>query len=403
VSVPADPRLPQLGRLLDSAAMTGPLARSLGREAAVEDVEVARVRYAPGERALVHYRARVDGTACDAVATAAADRRLDRLVAKERHRVLARIVNGRSPAVDPFTYDARLDAAVAWLPFDPGLPALALPTPLLLRRLAEIGVPFASADADLVRTGYKPGERAVLRCGAHVLKAYGGERRFRAAVAGLAAGMRALRTTEFAASLADLRLTVQAAVPGSVPPDATGAATGAGRLLHALQQAPPAGLPPRTEGTILETAVRRAGLARTVVPTLGPRLDALLERLAALPAGAPLVPAHGDFNVDQLLLDGAELHVVDLDELCTAPPAHDVAAYAADVVRGRPGDGAELAAVLPPLLQGYGGEPPDLRRHLATAILSRAPHAFLKLLPGWPERVAGTVAAAELALELEWA
>jgi hypothetical protein len=399
----ADPALPQLGCLLGPSTMAPALARSLGRRAHVEDVEVARVRYTPGVRVLVHYRAEVDGAPQDAVAFAAVGRRLDRVVGKERHRVLARLAAGRCPAVDPYTYDARLDAAVSWLPFDAGLPALALPADVLLPRLRSAGVDVSAGAGTPVRTGYKPGERAVLRLGGHVLKAYGSERRFRAAATSLVAGVRApdVPTTCYGAALADIRLTVQERVAGDVPDDAVAAAAEAGRLLRRLQRARLPRLEPNPPETLWETAARRAELARTVAPRAGARLHRLAARLAAtVPPATALAPAHGDFNVDQLLAVGKELHVIDLDELCAAPPALDVAAYAADVVRGRPEDGAALEAVLPPLLEGYGERPPDLAWHLATAILSRAPHAFLKQLPDWRARVEGTVAAAELALEV---
>ena len=138
------------------------------------------------------------------------------------------------------------------------------------------------------------------------------------------------------------------------------------------------------------------------MPELAARLDALVRGLeAAMPPAGPLVPAHGDFHVDQLLVAGDDLRVIDLDELCLAPPEHDLASYAADTVRGREDDAVALAAVLPPLLAGYGGRPGTLRWHLAAAILVRAPHPFLRFLPDWPCRIEGMVAAAELALASE--
>jgi thiamine kinase-like enzyme len=107
------------------------------------------------------------------------------------------------------------------------------------------------------------------------------------------------------------------------------------------------------------------------------------------------VPAHGDFHADQLLLAGEELALIDLDQLCLADPALDLATYAADVVRGRATDLESVQRVLEPLLGGYGGRPAALDWHLATAILERAAHPFQRQLPGWPERVDAMVAAAE--------
>jgi hypothetical protein len=399
-----DARLPQVGRLLDAEELAPLLERSLGRAAEVAEVRVTRVRYTPGEQVAVVYRALVDGEPHDAVARAVAGVDLAAKLGKPRYRALAELVGSRSPAAAPVTYADDLGATISWLPFDPGLPALALPSGLLLRRLRQAGVRISADAGEPVRTGYKPGARAVLRLGEHVLKAYGSDRRFRTASASLVVGSRspALSTARFEASLAAVRLTVQAALAGSVPSTAKEVAEQAGALVRRLQRATPSRLRARRATAICETAARRAELTRTVVPELAGRLDRLVRRLEAeLPPAGPLVPAHGDFHVDQLLVAGDDLHVIDLDELCLAPPEHDLASYAADTVRGRDDDPLALATVLPPLLASYGGEPYTLRWHLAAAILVRAPHPFLKFLPDWRCRIEGMVAAAELTLASE--
>ena len=140
-------------------------------------------------------------------------------------------------------------------------------------------------------------------------------------------------------------------------------------------------------------------MVETVLPELGDRLDALVRRLGdALPAGLPLVPAHGDFHVDQLLVRDGDIAVVDFDQLCVAAPALDLATYAADVVRGRPNDLDRMQAVLEPLLEGYGERPDALDWHLAAAVLARAAHPFQRQVPGWRERVEATIAVAEASL-----
>jgi Ser/Thr protein kinase RdoA (MazF antagonist) len=137
----------------------------------------------------------------------------------------------------------------------------------------------------------------------------------------------------------------------------------------------------------------------TVMPELGDRLGALLSRLEATrPDGLPLVTAHGDFHVDQLLIRPGDIAVVDFDELCAAPAALDLATYAADVVRGRDGDRERIAAVLEPLLEGYGERPEALDWHLSAAVLARAAHPFQRQVPHWRERVEATVAVAEASL-----
>jgi Ser/Thr protein kinase RdoA (MazF antagonist) len=111
------------------------------------------------------------------------------------------------------------------------------------------------------------------------------------------------------------------------------------------------------------------------------------------------VPAHGDFDADQLLQakDG-ELVVLDLDDVCLAAPALDLATYLADVVRGRGGDVSAIEAVCGPLLAGYGVRPPALEWYLAAVVLIRAPHPFHRFAPAWPQRVEGMVETAERVL-----
>ena len=67
---------------------------------------------------------------------------------------------------------------MTWLPFDPRLPALAEEPGELERRL---DLRFG-AEPELL--GYKPRARAVLRANGLVLKAYGAQRQFEAALAG---------------------------------------------------------------------------------------------------------------------------------------------------------------------------------------------------------------------------
>jgi aminoglycoside phosphotransferase (APT) family kinase protein len=118
----------------------------------------------------------------------------------------------------------------------------------------------------------------------------------------------------------------------------------------------------------------------------------------SLPAGAALVPAHGDFHADQLLLREGAIAVIDFDQMCLAAPALDVATYAADVVRGRGGDLDRVDAVLEPLLEGFGARPEALEWHLSAAILGRAAHPFQRQVPGWRERTEEMLATAEASL-----
>jgi Phosphotransferase enzyme family len=368
VKVPRDPALPRLGALLDPDAMAPVLERSLGRPADLGAVRIARVSYKPGERATVHYEVQVDGGREDVVARAVAGRDL---AAKARRAPLVRLaerVNGRSPAATPLTYDAEVGALLTWLPLDPRLPALVeLPGARLL--------------------SYKPGRRAVLRRGSHVLKAYGSARQFAAASASLAlAPALGIPTPRCDAVLEPLRVTVHAPVDGT-PPSGPEAAAEAGALVRRLQEAEDAGLSPTPRGAQLEAARRKAGLLGAVAPQLRTRLDALVRRLADTePPGLRLVPSHGDFHPRQLLRAEETLYVVDLDSLCLGSPGFDLAEYAA----------ADTEA-LDALLAGYGGRPEGFEWDLAAALLVRASHPFHRALPDWEGRTEAVVAAAEKA------
>jgi ATP-binding cassette subfamily B protein/subfamily B ATP-binding cassette protein MsbA len=353
-------RKPVHERLLDPE-----IARRLLKR---DDPELVRVAYSPGRRVDVHYRT----GAGDAVLSASG----------EDLAALVRL------APQLASYDPDEDVLVTWLPFDPRLPALLTPAYELARRL-DLDLDGAP---ELLR--YRPRHRAVLRWGAHVLKAYATKHSFDAAVAALR--VRApLRTAAFEAALPDLRLTMQRRLPGAGPDSAIDVAGEAGEAVARLQQAR-LSLSPAPPERQLAAALKRAGLIAEIAP--GVPVARLARRLRETLPASELRPAHGDFHVDQLLLGGDGLAVIDLDGLCLAPPALDLATYAADVVRGRGADSGAIAAVLDPLIDGYGGPPPDLEWHLATAILTRAAHPFQRQADGWQNRVRNMVAAAEAVL-----
>jgi Ser/Thr protein kinase RdoA (MazF antagonist) len=233
-----------------------------------------------------------------------------------------------------------------------------------------------------------------------VLKAYGRERQFEAARAGLlGAGRAPLCTAPFEAAVPELRLTAQRSLEGELPASARAVARDAGALVSALQRAPVGALAVTGPERVLEAAARKAAVVEAVLPHLEGRLRSLVRRLGdSLPAGLALVPAHGDFHADQLLLGKGEIAVIDFDQMCLAAPALDLATYAADVVRGRGADLERVHAVLEPLLEGFGRRPEALDWHLAAAILGRAAHPFQRQVPEWQARSEATLATAEASL-----
>ena len=102
--------------------------------------------------------------------------------------------------------------------------------------------------------------------------------------------------------------------------------------------------------------------------------------------------------MSQLLDVGGALALLDFDQACRAAPALDLAAYAANVVSGRPDDPEDAQAALAAILDGYGRRPDDLTWHLSAAVLRRAPSPFRRGKRDWPDRMAAIVATAEAVL-----
>jgi ABC-type multidrug transport system fused ATPase/permease subunit len=396
---PPDPALPEMAPLLDADAMRPALLRSLRHELAdapLDDLRIARVRYHPRDRVMVHYRTTIAGRDEHAVATAIAGQDL-------RTRALSphfgtTTADGRCPAARTVFHDRESNAIITWCPVDVNLPGLAASPGQLANRLAHAGVAVRPRPGEPVMLGYKPASRAVLRFGDHILKAYAKDSQFDAAVTGLLTSSRApsLSTSQLSAAFSDLRLTAQVAIDGSTPAEAAEAAEDAGAFLRALHKYEFDDLAPALPAQQLAEARRQAHLAGVLVPELVPCVRELADRLArTLPADPVLTSAHGDFHVDQLIITGERLTVVDFDGMCKAPAALDIATYAADVVRGREGDMRRLFAVLNPLCQGYGTTPDHIGWYLSTAVLCRATHPFRIQAPDWPERVRATVHLAD--------
>jgi hypothetical protein len=295
-------------------------------------------------------------------------------------------------------HDSQSNAIITWCPFDVNLPGLAASPSELTDRLSHAGVSVRTRPGEPVVLGYKPASRAVLRFGDQILKVYAKNSQFDAAVTGLLASAHApsLSTSRLSAAFSDLRLTAQVAIEGSTPAEAADVADEAGAFLRALHAYEFDDLAPAPPTRQLSEAKRQAHLAGVLVPELVPCLRGLADRLArSLPANPDLTPAHGDFHVDQLIVNDERLTVVDFDGMCRAPAALDIATYAADVVRGREDDMRHLFAVLDALCESYGSAPDHIGWYLSTAILCRTTHPFRTQTPNWPERVRAMVQAAD--------
>ena len=394
--VPADPVLPQMAQVLDTDVMAEVLARSLGEDAESPDVRVRELSYKPETNLVVHYDVRVGDDRHHATAMIGHNDLAGR-ARRSENQALADMVDGRSPAERPLSFEPAIGALVQWLPLDLALWALAVPPAHRDRRLRSAGVHTHGRGEEPMLLDYRPQSRAVVRLNGHVLKYYATHSSFGAAVAGLEAAAEApVSTPGFEASLPELLLTVQSHVAGERIESPAAAAVDAGAALARLHAGSPAALREFSPAEQLDTAAVSAELVGRIAPALRPRLETLLARLGAtLPGDLDCVSAHGDFDARRLL-DGADgLVITDFDAMCGAPAALDVAAYAADLVRGGPADLDAALAVLDLVLEGYAARPEELSWYLATTILRRSPRPFRHQDEQWPERIEAMVAAAE--------
>jgi hypothetical protein len=242
---PADHAVPQLHGLLHRGAMASVLDRSLRSGAEIEDLRVTLVDYQPGSGATVAYDVAIAGARHVAVAMAG-HALCPEAARTDARRAIARALGRHSPVARPLTYDVGLGALVQWYPLDLAMPVLARPVPELLRLVARAGIAVASDGATTSTLVYRPGQRAVIRTGDVVLKAYAEDVAFRAGVSGLriAAGLGLGAGPRLHGALPELRLTVQSALDGVPVPRARAreVAPIAGAMLAVLHDARVPGL-----------------------------------------------------------------------------------------------------------------------------------------------------------------
>jgi aminoglycoside phosphotransferase (APT) family kinase protein len=344
--LPADPAMPVVARLFDRAY----LGELLGAPARPRYLE-----YDPGRRVLLLAETTGDGG----------------------HAAIGATAGDPHPRVHRY-------------PHDPALPLLARPADL-----AELlGLPRAAPQL----LAWMPRRRATLRLGEAVVKLYADRAEAAASVAALRAAAPVLPTARPGPAAVAAGVVAQGALPGVAlqRADALGAAAQAATLVRGLHRASLPGLPGTGPADLLAACGPVVGLVRRARPALAGQLDAVLDRLhAAVPAGLDAVPTHGDFTMGQLLRDGDDLAVVDVDTLAAAPPALDLAAYAANLVSGRPGDVDDARTALAELVRGYGARPPGLDWYLAASVLRRLDRALRRTKRDWPQRTDALLAAVE--------
>lgn len=410
-----DTQLPGLGLLLDPSAFLGALRQALPGGGVVS-ARLEYLRYKPGTNLLAGYRARIADQ--DVVLHAKTYPASDAgKVAHELRR------DGVAGPLGRATVALGDDLSVVRaFPNDANLPGL--------RALAEAVADGASAArlglgaGSLSPLRYKPERRWVGRFDPArdgrpvVLKAHSAPRFARAAQGAIAfRDGRVLRLAPAGPRLPDLNVLGAGWLPGTLLDTelAEGRATAAllamaGTAMAELHAQHAAGLAPQSrasEATSLEEMA--AGIAG-LLPELAPRLAHFTHRLASTLAEAPPLARaiHGDCYAKQMLVDGAHLGLLDLDQAACGDPAQDLGLFVAhlerDVLRGRL-DGTRLPALRDGFLDGYRAEagalPARVGLYTITSLLRLLPDPFRHREPAWESRTRDLLTRAEqLAAEL---
>lgn len=389
-SPPDDPHLPGAARLLDAAEMRPLLATMLAVPCL--DVRVHSTRYKPGKNLLVEYGVRTEDGWSTAVAFTNNQTGLERKSSEQARTGVARRVGQRHPDRTPVGYLPEVSALVQWMPLDLRLPVLADEPERLTRRLAKKQILVDPAEPELLR--YWPRRRAVLRVGSHILKLYRDQRDFEEALHALrlARKLSLVPTPRYEGRLKARQVTVQQWLPGGSPSLGPAGSEPAGRVLADLHADRRLKARRTTPQDLLRKAASRGRFVTELLPGLRSDVARLVADLEAarLHEGAT-VTSHGNFHAGQLLAAPEGLAVIDVDRMCRAAPAYDIASFASHLAFGQPGERAVLEAALDSLLVGYGAHPPDLAWYLSTCLLRRAAVPFRYQDVHWPETTAQLV------------
>ena len=398
--IPHDDRIPQMRLLLDAEALGPVLQRSLGSASSISAAEIKYVHYRQGRSLLVRYEVTIGDSPHGVVALAEPEGNLAARAVKPRSLELVRKVDGRTPAETPLAYEREHDILVQWTPLDLELPAMAEPPERLLELLVEAGVETRVAGELPRLVHFKPGRRGVLRFGDHYIKIYAEQDNFERAVVGMrAAASLPIRSARCEAAVPEWKLTVQSFVAGEPPAGPAAVAPEAGAFLAMLHAARFEGVRLTPPAHRLHSVTATAHLLASIVPSLEPRLRALLAKLEETTPDEPLVLSHGDFFARQMLGLNGDFGVIDFDASCWAPAALDLATYVTSVVGGADDLPAGMAT-LDVLTETYGSRPAGIPWYLAAVLIRRASIPFRGFRDGWPEQVEVRVAAAEAALGL---
>ena len=387
--------LPGLGLLLDADRMAETLTALLP-DCGIEQMRPSYLRYKPETSCLAGFTAATPHGRIDLSAKAYRPRRY----AIERARPLPA---GLRSAVGPVAlYLDDQAVLVCLVPYDRELGALPWLVDTNRRRaLLEKLVPdLASFDWRLLR--HKPGRRHIgvleeagvacaivkLYTEAHFAQARLGAR-FAAGIGGPALLGSSSRHGILASawqpgrSLADL---------DPDDPEARRSAATAGAALAAVHDRRSGDLPPRTLGDESRAVTAAARSLARLAPDLAERTLRLADRMAALILDLPerMVPLHGDFSADQVVVGADGVQLIDWDRAGTGPRALDLGSFIARLeADALPAGGALPGEIVAAFTDAYAGaagrRPHALRVWTAVALLRLASEPFRQRRSDWPD------------------
>lgn len=271
------------------------------------------------------------------------------------------------PAGEPKLAKYRRAAPGAILAIDPGRRLL------LARPAADRDLPAAAGlDPGLRTLAYKPMRRWVGERSGTVLRAYRPGASTDTACRYRLVHAAGAPTAAVVAHDRSRALLTVAHLPGRpVRPEDLPAV---GRALAALHGLPVPARLPASGGPGWAASTEQA---RRLRPGLGPALARLRAAAGSAPPFRPSL-VHGDFSLDQVVVDGERVRLLDLDRAGVGDPAVDVAGVA-----------AELGELAEPFLAGYRevAPLPALEVAVLRASLARLAEPFRTCRPHWSSEI----------------
>jgi hypothetical protein len=392
--LPNDDQLPRASLLLDVALMRAHVQSSFRRAGQVSQLQIRYLDYVPHETLRVQYRAEIGTYRYDLSAQVGFGK-----PTAETLVTCNAVAKERSMGRIPVTKLPDSDAYLTWYPIDLGLPMLAR-TDVEIADL--LGMDSAGPNT---RMAWVPGQRAALRFPQALVKVYRDPGEAKAAASALKMIADHIPTAGLLHRNVEEGLVAQELLVGDTlaHDDALTSindAVAVLRCLHDLNPAtldPAATIPASDPSTLLAMLDRPVNLVRFCRPDLVERIAEVVTELGKhMPTYKTKVVSHGDFNVGQLLRNpDGKLAVLDFDTLCLAPPAFDVASYAANLMSGRVEDFNEMTAVRDRLVEVYPESAEGLEWYLAAMILRRLDRPVRRLKRDWNQRTDIILASAE--------